>query len=90
MPPQALEAVGFVWKPSTADAKWHACYHALRHWHSMHGTAQLPHDYDDPSQPGWFQAARWLKRQRELAGEGKLPPARVALLEGLGVALQHP
>lgn len=51
----------------------------------VHGHARIPHDYSDPAQPGWVEAARWLQKSAKLFLKGKLPDKRYAMItETLG------
>ena len=51
----------------------------------LHGTAEIPEDYADPSEPDFVEAGRWLARQKELYAGQKLLRRRVRLLkEALG------
>ena len=52
---------------------------------ALHGTAEIPEDFRDSSEPDFVEAARWLARQKDHYLRQKLLHRRVRLLnEALG------
>lgn len=84
LPPLAVERLtelGFAWEVNTITAKWHSNFHVARAYREREGTAEIPLDFADASQPDLVEAARWLGRQQELYEQQKLPQLRVRLLK---------
>ena len=46
----------------------------------VHGTGNIPAGYDNPLEPGWVEAARWVQRQAKLFNKGKLTVKRYAII----------
>lgn len=75
-----LNAVGFPWV-ETYEALWMARYAELVSFHATHGHCRPSLTATKPDER---RLAEWLHTQRSRLGAGKLPPARLGLLDALG------
>ena len=82
-----LDRLGFEWKLSPLDAKWHALLHQLRRFKEVHGHVDVPWDYEDEHHPEWAAVGRWLRRQGQLMAKGLLAQRKQDMLGVLGVRL---
>ncbi len=89
-PDARLDALGFRWSLTDAEAKWHHMFHSLRRYRAAHGDVAVAPDYVNRDEYDWMVAARWLKRQARLYAKQKLPEERQKLLASLGVTLRLP
>jgi len=85
-----LNELNFEWKVHQLDARWYSLYHHLRRYKAKHATVEIPEGFDDPSEPNWMEASRWMERQHKLFFKQKLSPHKVRLLKDMGVALDKP
>lgn len=85
-----LNDIGFEWKVHQQDARLYSLYHHLRRYKAKHQTVEFPENYDDPNEPNWVEASRWMERQHKLFFKQKLSPHRVQMLKDLGVPLDRP
>lgn len=85
-----LNEMAFEWKVHQLDARWYSLYHHLRRYKAKHKTVEFPEAFNDPDEPNWMEASRWMERQHKLFFKQKLSPHRVQLLKDLGVPLDKP
>ncbi|GAB4813798.1 hypothetical protein N2152v2_000844 [Parachlorella kessleri] len=86
-----LDGIGFAWRVDNITAKWYHNLHVLRRYKALHGTAEIPEDYQDPAEPDFVEGARWLARQKDHYLRQKLLQRRVRLIkEALGISLERP
>lgn len=56
----------------------------------VHGHAIIPADYNNPKEPQWVEAARWITRNAKHFSKGKLTDKRYQLIRDiLGEPLGH-
>lgn len=55
-----LNLLGFQWRLTEQDAKWHYAYHQLRRYKAVHGSTDIPADYSDRLEKDWVMVARWV------------------------------
>ncbi|KAL7529442.1 hypothetical protein ACHAXR_004521, partial [Thalassiosira sp. AJA248-18] len=68
-----LDIIGFVFR--VRDNKWDEQFAALQRYKNKHGNCLVPQKYiDDP------KLGRWVKVQRKLSNEGKMPDDRMKRL----------
>jgi superfamily II DNA or RNA helicase len=74
-----LDEASMIW--DRLDAAWMDAYQELRAYAAENGHFEVPIDY---RAPGGLRLAEWQGTQRDAARDGKLAPARKALLDEIG------
>ena len=74
-----LDELGFVWDP--LDEMWAAAFQQLQQYKVEHGDVLVSQRYKTAD---GFLLGRWVNKQRQAKGKGKLSAERVAQLDELG------
>ncbi len=76
----ALDTIGMTWE---TDDPWEIGLRHARTYHAQHGHLRAPITYKTPDS---YPLGKWIKEKRGAHKAGRLSGARVAVLEGLGIA----
>eukprot|EP00884_Botryococcus_braunii_P010283 jgi/Botrbrau1/19256/Bobra.0073s0006.2 len=78
-----LDAIGFCWTVDQQSAKWHHILHEARRYREVHGTGFVPPGYNNPREPGWIEAARWIQKNAKNFRKGKLTDKKYAMIRDI-------
>lgn len=55
----------------------------LRGEQEVHGTGFVPIGYNNPKEPGWIEAARWIQKNAKNFRKGKLSDKKYAMIRDI-------
>ena len=89
---ERLESIGILWEQSNFDFKWNEAYEAAKLYFEENGSLNVPIGYTTPD---GIALGKWVARQQYAYkspnnSNCKLTPARVTLLEKIGMQWQKP
>ncbi|KAK9851905.1 hypothetical protein WJX84_001587 [Apatococcus fuscideae] len=80
---QDLDELGFAFIMDPATSKWHYCFHEARRYKESYGTALIPEDLRSRTDPGFVEAAAWMRREALHFSKQKLSEKRLVMIQDI-------